>query len=77
MPATMVNRAAIWLKPSSLASLAMRGYISVHSSCSPPAAIFRQVAVSGISPPFSSLNQILACSFSLAAVSSKILAIWT
>ena len=50
----------------------MRGYIEVCSSFSPAAAIFRQVSVSGISPfSINSLNQILACSFSLLAVSVK------
>ena len=59
---------------SSLASAAIRGYISVHSSFSPLAAISRQVMVSGIAPPQRALNHILACSFSLPAVSSKIAA---
>ena len=46
--------------------------VEVCSSFSPAAAIFRQVSVSGISPfSINSLNQILACSFSLLAVSVK------
>ena len=49
-----------------------------HSqTMSPSAASFRLTSVEGTSPSWSSLNQILACSFSLLEVSSNSLAICT
>ena len=52
-------RKAISSKPSSLAVLANSGYMEVHSSFSPSAAIFRCSAV-GLEKSPSSQNQILA-----------------
>jgi len=70
-----VNRRAISLNPSSSASFAIVGYISVHSSFSPAAAASKFVFVSALIPS-NNLNHILACSLSFPAVSSKIAAIW-
>ena len=50
------------------------GYEQLAAIFEETAAISRQVMVSGMEPPFRALNHILACSFSLAAVSSKIAA---
>jgi len=77
MAPTILNLAAISVKPSSLAVSAKPAYMEVHSSFSPAAAASRLSRVPGTSPPCRYLNQILACSRSLPEVSVKMLEIWT
>ena len=57
------------VETSARASSAKRLYMSVHSSRSPSAAAFRFSTVEPMPPRC--LNQSLACSFSLSAVSRK------